>query len=137
MVTEKKSYLVYNLGELHKKLKTQTHASFRSDKLSLIIFIFCAFSFLGQSSFIMASWKNLSLEIPLFYSRPWGEAMLASPATLWILPAICFSTIIANFSIARFLLKENFFLSRSLEVASFLVGLMTLYDTVRIISLVK
>lgn len=33
-------------------------------------------------------WRHLPPEVPLLYSRPWGQAQLVRPALLWLLPAI-------------------------------------------------
>ena len=33
-------------------------------------------------------WRSLPPEIPLLYSRPWGQDQLVSPYFLWLLPLI-------------------------------------------------
>ena len=117
------------------KFKNQTQESLSSDKLLFWIFLFSIISILAQSSLILSASGKLPPQVPLFYSRPWGEAMLAAPLALWILPAICASVCLINFSISIFLLSTNRFLVRTLLAASFIVSLATLYDTVKIISL--
>lgn len=42
-------------------------------------------------------YRKLPPEIPLFYSRPWGELQLASPWLLLILPALSLFIVIFNF----------------------------------------
>jgi hypothetical protein len=33
-------------------------------------------------------WKSLPPEVPLFYSRPWGQDQLVSPYFLWTVPLL-------------------------------------------------
>lgn len=37
---------------------------------------------------LMVFWKNLPPEVPLLYSRPWGEDQLVSPYFLWMIPLL-------------------------------------------------
>ena len=107
----------------------------KADRLALLIFIFSLSSVIIQSILIFVSWPKLPVQIPLYYSRPWGEAMLASPVGLAILPAISMIAVLFNFSAAIFFIKGNRFLSRILFIFCFLVSLTTLYDTIKIITL--
>ena len=109
--------------------------SIKSDGLVLLVFFFSVFSVLAQSALIFGSWGKLPPQLPLYYSRPWGEAMFASPMGLWLLPTIVLTTLIVNFFIAIFLMRDNKFLVRTLVIFCFLVALTTLYDTLKIITL--
>ncbi len=106
-----------------------------SDKLTLFVFIFFVISTLAQSSLILINWGELPPEIPILYSRPWGEMMLASPIFLWILPAATIIFILLNFFIALYFLRTQYFLNRVLIVFSAIIALATLYDLTRIIGL--
>jgi hypothetical protein len=117
------------------KFKNQTQESLSADKLNFWIFLFAIISILAQASLILSASGRLPPQVPLFYSRPWGEAMLAAPLALWILPAICAFVGLVNFSISIFLISNNRFLSRILFIVSFIVSLTTLYNTIKIISL--
>lgn len=116
-------------------LKDEASQSLTADRFSFSILIFCILSILAQISLILVSWGNLPPQLPLFYSRPWGEAMLASPLLLWILPTIAVFLTIVNFSVAIFWFKTNHFLMRVLVIFTALVAFATLYDTVKIIAL--
>ncbi len=45
--------------------------------------------------------------IPLFYSRPWGRAQLANPASLFILPDLSFLILLLNSCLTIIFLKES------------------------------
>jgi hypothetical protein len=126
-----------SLINIEPLIKTRLEAGerFSSDRLSFFVFSLCALSVLAQASLILFSWDKLPPQIPFFYSKPWGEQMLASPVALWILPGVCALLVLVNFSIVIFWIKENIFLWRVLIIFSLLVSFVTLYDTVKIISL--
>lgn len=107
----------------------------KQDKLALFIFLFAVLSVLLQVSLILTANSNLPPQVPLFYSRPWGEPMLAPKNLLWILPVICACVTLINFSLALVLLKGRKFLERVLYIFSFIVATGTLYDAAKIIGL--
>jgi len=106
-----------------------------SDKLVLYVFIFSILSVLAQSEVILINWGQLPPEVPIFYSRPWGELMLASPRFLWILPVITAVFVFINYFIALFIIRSQYFLNRVLIVFSALIASATAYDMTRIIGL--
>lgn len=114
---------------------TGAQTNFSKDRFVLVIFSFCLLSVLAQAAMILISWKKLPPEVPLFYSRPWGEAMLASALALWSLPIMVVVLVTVNFLIAVYFFSDNKFLSRILLMFSFLIALMTFYDTFKIILL--
>lgn len=107
--------------------------SISADRFSRVAFIICLVSTLFLSALILVSWGKLPPELPLFYSRPWGEPMLTRPIFLWILPAISVGVVIVNFG-AKSLLSEKF-LSRVLVAFALLVSLAAAYGGVKIIAL--
>src|SRR4030042_7042159 len=98
-----------------------------SDKIYLFISIFCVISILIQVSLILTSWGRLPPEIPIFYSRPWGEQMLATPIFLWILPSLTILFAGLNYLIDLFLVREYFFLQRVLILINAIIAFATLY----------
>lgn len=112
----------------------QTQENFARDRLALAVYVFCVLSILAQSSLILVSWGKLPPQIPLFYSRPWGEEMLTSPLSLWILPGLLLVLAIFNFFvISNF--RQNRFLVRAIVIFTLMVAFLTIYDTAKIISL--
>ena len=116
-------------------LTSQTQKNLSSDKFLFSVVIFSVVSVLVQVSLILAASGKLPPQLPIFYSRPWGEPMLGPPIALWILPTISLITSLVNFSLATFILKGTKFLEKTLLIVTFIVNLTTLYGTTKIISL--
>lgn len=106
------------------------------DRFESFVLFFGIASILIQLFLIFFSWRNLPPQIPIFYSRPWGEAILAQKFFLLLLPLISLVFISINYLMIVFLTRGNYFLSRVLTIFSLLVVLMTLYDTSKIIFLI-
>ncbi len=64
-------------------------------------------------------------QVPVFYSRPWGRAQLASPDTLFLFPALGLAVLLTNSILAVFFLKEEV-LTLALAWASFLFNSLEL-----------
>lgn len=105
------------------------------DRLTFFAWAICILSILAQTSLLLVSWGKLPPEVPLFYSRPWGEQILAVPIFLYLLPAVALFCLLLNFLLANFILRGDFFLRRVLLATAILVAVATLYNTVKIVSL--
>lgn len=105
------------------------------DNINIAIFAFCVFFELAQLLLIGIYWKRFPPQIPLFYSKTWGEGMLASPVLLWILPTLAFVYIILNYIIAIVIYKSEKFLSRVIVCTSGLVSFISFYAVFKIITL--
>lgn len=92
-------------------------------------------SVLLQASLILVSVSKLPPQLPIFYSMPWGEKILAAPFMIWILPASCGFVFVVNYFLATFWVRDDLFLMRVLLTFSFLVSVATFYDLVKIVSL--
>lgn len=108
--------------------------SFLKDRFEFGVLIFFIFSILLEAAIILFSFKKLPPQLPLFYSRPWGEQILASPLFLWILPAVILVFSVLNFWILT-QMKEGFFLRRVLMVFTLIVSLVLNYALWRLINL--
>lgn len=106
------------------------------DRLSFFVVISSLFSFISQTAIILLSFNKLPPEIPLFYSRPWGGKILASPKELWILPGILGLIFTINWILARILVSKNSFLFRTLMIFTFISAVCTLVATLKIIFLI-
>ncbi|MDP2632147.1 MAG: hypothetical protein Q8P25_00290 [Candidatus Curtissbacteria bacterium] len=105
------------------------------DRFSSFVFVFSLLCLLLQSSLILVSWGKLPPQVPIFYSRPWGEIILAAPFWLWLLPGILLMTLIVNWVFAIFFVSSERFLVRVLLLFNLVISTATLYDVVKIISL--
>lgn len=106
-----------------------------SDRVDVAILAFCLFFELAQLLLIGIYWKRFPPQIPLFYSKPWGEGILASPVLLWLLPALALFYIILNFTIAIIIYKFEKFLARVIVCASGLVSFISFYAVFKIVTL--
>lgn len=113
---------------------SQLTKTIASDRFSFFILLACILLLLFLSSLILVSWSKLPPQLPLFYSRPWGEAMLAQPLYLWILPAISAGAIALNFFLSS-VVADTKFLARVLSIFALLVCLAATYTGGKIISL--
>lgn len=110
-------------------------SNLKRDKLAFSAYIFCLLSILSQASLLLVSWGKLPPEVPLFYSRPWGEQILAAPVFLFLIPAVALLALVVNSLLANLLTGDDIFLRRVLVTFSVLVAVTTLYGTVKIVSL--
>lgn len=120
--------------QLTRGFGVRAQAEVHADRLQLLTGVFCLVSILSQTSLILVSLGKLPPVVPLFYSRTWGEAMLAPTLMLLFLPATLALVFLVNFSLAIFVLNSRF-LTRTLLLFTLLVAFLTLYDTAKIISL--
>lgn len=114
---------------------SKAQSSISRDRFALAVFLTAVISTLVQSSLILVSLGKLPPQVPIFYSRPWGEMILAAPVALWILPGICILAILLNWGLSVFATIDNKFLTRILISFTLIVATLTLYDMGKIISL--
>lgn len=81
-------------------------------------------------------WRWLPPQVPLFYSRPWGESQLVSPARLLLLPLLSLLVFILNFGIVLKTSKEEKFIARILVGAGVIFTFLCTLALFRIIILI-
>ncbi len=118
------------------ELRREAQSKLSSDKFFLWSFIVCLISILSGAVLILVSFPKLPPQLPLFYLHPWGDAQLASPVELWLLPAISACFTFVNFTLALTFSGESKFLPRVLVATSVVIAISVFYDTFKIISLV-
>lgn len=100
-------------------------------------FVFFTFLLLGTDLIVLALvWQKLPPELPLFYSRPWGEQQLIRKDWFFILPLSCLIFNIANVRLASLLFKKELLLSQLLVWSSTIICLLTSITLFKIISIV-
>lgn len=80
--------------------------------------------------------SSLPPQVPLFYSRPWGEEQLTTPLWLVILPAGSFFVLLLNNFLAIYFIRREKFLSWILMGTSLGTAMTSLIACLKIISLV-
>jgi hypothetical protein len=109
----------------------------RDDHLvSLTIKINCLLIFLTLS-LLFLFWQRLPPQIPLFFSRPWGESQLASPNALFLFPFLSLLVLVLNFGLMIKTIEGEKLLAQILSSASLTFSflcLVALFQTIRLIS---
>jgi len=90
-----------------------------------------------QISLIIFKFNDLPSQVPLYYSRPWGEEQLASAAALFLLPTFSIIILIINNLIANLFFKSIPLLSRLLVIFSLAFSLFTSISLAKIIFLIS
>lgn len=67
--------------------------------------VFALFA-LSQPLFLALFWDKLPPQVPLFFSRPWGESQLTSTNLLLLLPGVTLAVGGVNLAASRFLSQE-------------------------------
>lgn len=89
-----------------------------------------------QLSVLTWQFGNLSQQVPLYYSLPWGESQLVSASTLFIIPTLSIVLFIVNHLFAIGFSQKNILLSKLLIFTSLIVSLFFLITLLKIIYLV-
>lgn len=110
-------------------------SSLQKDRFSFFIFLFCISILLVQVALIAVSFGRLPGEIPIFYSRPWGDEILGAPVFISILPMSGFIALFLNFLMFRLFAKDDVFLERVLSIFTLTVNVMAFWGLFKIVSL--
>lgn len=97
-----------------------------------LAFIFLAAQFLV----LFSSWRYLPPQVPLFYSRPWGEEQLVSPLTLFILPGLSLAVILINAILNSLITQEEVLIRRILTITAVLFSSLCFITLIQIVKLV-
>lgn len=107
-----------------------------SSRISYFSFWVLVVSLICQVALIVFSLGKLPGKIPIFYSMPWGESILAEAVFIWIIPILNFVFAVFDyFLINRY--KDDKFLASSLSALVILVCFICSYGTLKIIMLLK
>ncbi len=82
-----------------------------------------------------AVYNKLPPLVPLFYSRPWGEAQLVSPWLLLVLPAFSFFISLLNFILSGLFFDQPF-LVQVLMWVSVVFAFLSFFTLFRIIVII-
>jgi len=84
---------------------------------------------------IIIAWSFLPPQLPLFYSRPWGEEQLVHPANLLILPGLGLLVFFANLLILSFVPKDEKLINQILIIILLVFNFLSLITLIQIIRL--
>lgn len=102
---------------------------------NLFFWLNLAAIFLGVF-FAAFKFSALPNQVPLFYSRPWGEDQLAPKVFLFLIPACSLTVFLINLTTVKLLVKNNqSFLSSVSQLFALLFSFLGLIALVKIIFL--
>lgn len=81
-------------------------------------------------------WQKLPPQVPLFYSRPWGEEQLVSPLVLLFLPITSLLVILTNSIMASLITREGKLASQFLVIFGTVFNFLCLVTLFKIVTLV-
>lgn len=95
------------------------------------------FVLIFTSIFVLALvWRHLSLEVPLFYSLPYGELQVKERLFLWLLPSGSLLIFFLNLKLAHKIFQEERLLAQILILTTSVVSILSTITLVKIIFLV-
>jgi len=74
---------------------------------------------------LIFSWNKLPLEVPLWYSKPWGEDRLADPSWLFLLPGASLFWYLINSLLTINITKDHLVFSQILFLSALLVSIFS------------
>ena len=101
------------------------------------IFRWNMFVILLQLLFLVSKFSHLPQQVPLFYSRPWGETRLTSSTTLFLLPGFSIIILLINHLIAAIFLKSITLFTYLSIVFSLIFSSFSLISIVKIVYLIS
>jgi len=101
-------------------------------KISQLAFVL----WLSELLLIIFGWKFFPSEIPLFYSRPWGQEQLAKPLVLFILPGLGLIIFFLNSLISSLAPKEEHLMKQILAMTFLVFNFLSLITLIQIMRLV-
>jgi len=98
-------------------------------KLSFILILI-------QTLIILFSLSFLPSQVPLFYSKPWGEEQLTHPLYLFILPLASLIVFMLDSILLSFIDKKDLLIRQILTTCILLFNFLSLITLIQIIRLV-
>jgi len=111
--------------------------SFWQEKVNNQIFRWNILFIVVQIALIFFKYSELPPQIPLFYSRPWGDSQLAPLNYAYLLPVLSVGILIVNNFLAIFYLRSAELLSRLLTIISLIFSAFAALALLQVINLVS
>lgn len=97
----------------------------------LLAFILAFFSFI----FWFVNIGRLPFQLPLFYSKPWGESQMANLLQFTILPTTSILFTLINYSISWYLHDSQILFKRILALSSLIYAILIFVTSIKIITI--
>lgn len=83
------------------------------------------------------NWRFLPPEIPLWYTKPWGEERLVAPYFLAVPILTAFMVYVINHSMVTRTARDHPMFARVLSLASLLISVLSAIIVIRIVTLIS
>jgi hypothetical protein len=80
-------------------------------------------------------WRFIPPQVPLFYSRPWGDEQLVDKIILFFIPAVSLVFNIINLLLGNYFLGKEKLLAKFFIFTNFLINLLLIITLVEILFL--
>ena len=87
--------------------------------------------------FLVWRFRQLPPEVPLWFSRPWGEDQLASAYWLFLLPLSGFVWYIIDLLIGIFVTTDDLIFTQLLFLSALIVNILSFVTLIKILFLVS
>lgn len=133
--TPQEKFFFFKKGEHLLKFAQNTALSQNPKDWSVSILIVSTLILFATTLVLLFSFRNLPPQIPLFYSKPWGQDQLVSPAFLFVPPLVSLIFLSINQIISSWL--KNPFVANLLILGASLPSLLASITIIRILILVN
>lgn len=107
---------------------------FQDSLISWVIKLNCIVTGL-EFLILVIVWKFIPPQVPLFYSRPWGNEQLVDKKTLFLIPAASLALNIINLLLGNYFLGKEKLLAKFFIFTDFLINLLLIITFVEILFL--
>ena len=107
--------------------------SYRKNKIAIYTAVALI---IGQCIVLLLKVQTLPLQVPLFYSLPWGEQQLTKASMLWILPLSSFLCFMLNIHLGMLFWAKERLLSIILAWSNVLITVIASLALIKIILLI-
>ena len=132
--TQEKLFIKQKLTFDQVKLEIDSLAADGTMKLGLRL----GFVVIGLSLIVLAIfWRRLPPEVPLLYSRPYGNSQLVSSWWLWLIPGVSLIIELMGVRLGGSIIEEDKLLAQIIIWVAGVVAVMNLVTVVKIVGLVS
>lgn len=118
------------------RLDEEPPLEFAKDKIIKTGLFSAAVFLLVPLLYLAFKYSHLPNQLPLFYSRSWGEKQLAGKEMMFILPLGTMIILLVNFGLAKLFFTQERLLGRIVVWTSVAVSLLSGWTLVKIINLI-
>lgn len=130
----KEKFVFFKRGTHLLKIAQSTALAQNPKDWSVLSLIVSTLILFATTLLLLFSFRNLPPQVPLFYSKPWGEEQLATPFLLFIPPLVALIFLSINRVLSSWL--KNPFITKILLSGATMASILTSITIIRILFIV-